>query len=402
MTVSPPPESLHLMLSSFVAIASERSPDTILERGVDLARLHLGARYAAAATLAPDRSLGRFVHRGLTPEEVARLPHPPQGRGLLGAVLEEKIPIRLEVLGDDPRSVGFPPGYVAMGPFLGVPIRHDDELLGALYLTKPPGEAPFSEHDELFMEMLAHQTGVALEAARLLQEKDRVNEQLRNADQLKSDFVAMASHELRTPLTSIRAATSMIRAYWDSASAERKLDLLEIVEGQAQRLSRLVENLLAAANLEAGRIRAAVQPVALSTVAEAAARDFSAEAHILVESELPLVALCDPDHLRQIVTNLLGNALKYGAPPVTIRCVPDGDAAELWVCDAGPGVPPAFVPQLFDRFTQASRGDSRRATGSGLGLSIVRGLAEACDATVRYQPNEPRGACFVVRMPRAA
>ncbi len=392
--------SLQLLLDSFVAIASERSVETVLEQAVDLARLCTRARYGAAVALA-DGEIALFVHHGLSRAQVAALPHEPRGLGMLAAVLVDKVAIRRDVLQADARSVGFPLNHVPMGAFLGVPVIHDDEVLGGLYLTKSPGQGFFSEEDELFVQALARQSAVAMEAARLLAEKDRLNDELRAADQLKTDFVSMASHELRTPLTSIRAAATMIRAYWDATTDERKLDLLGVVENQAQRLSHLVENILAAANLEAGAVRPRVAAFDVVGLSEAVAHDFSAEAAVAVEAPGRPTASADPDHVRQILVNYVGNALKYGATPIGIRVSERPDGVELRVLDAGEGVPEAFVPQLFDKFTQASSGDTRRSSGSGLGLSIVRGLAEASGGTVWYEARHPCGSCFGLSLPKA-
>ena len=211
----------------------------------------------------------------------------------------------------------------------------------------------------------------------------------------------MTSHELRTPLTSIRAATSMVRSYWDTITDERKLRLLEVIEGQAQRLSRLVENILAAANIEAGVVLPRVATIDLAVAVDDVARDFGAELDVVVDVERPLLAEADADHTRQILVNFIGNSLKYGDPPVSITGKRRRDMIELRVADCGPGVPADFVPRLFDRFTQASSGDTRRASGSGLGLSIVKGLAEAVGGSVHYENNRPKGSCFVVTLPAA-
>lgn len=161
--------SLQLLIDSFVAITSERDVEAILERAVDLARLSTQARYGAAVSLEEGR-IAVFVHAGLTKAQFEAMPHLPEGHGMLGAVLQEKAPIRLEHMQADQRSVGFPLGHVPMAAFLGVPIMFEDELRGALYLTKSPGQGTFGEQDEIFMLSLANQTAVAMETARLLDE----------------------------------------------------------------------------------------------------------------------------------------------------------------------------------------------------------------------------------------
>ena len=165
------PAPLQLLLDSFVAIAAETDTDAILEQAVDLARLSTQARYGAAA-VADGTRITHFVHQGLSASQAAALPPPPEGAGLLGAVLDGKAPIRLDRLLADDRATSCPV-RVPMAAFLGVPLMYEHEVLGALYLTKGPGEGTFSESDELFIEALARQTAVALAAGRLLQDRDR-------------------------------------------------------------------------------------------------------------------------------------------------------------------------------------------------------------------------------------
>jgi signal transduction histidine kinase len=115
----------------------------------------------------------------------------------------------------------------------------------------------------------------------------------------------------------------------------------------------------------------------------------------------PVHVEADRDHVVRIVGNLVTNAGKYGAGPIEVRVRRNGGLASLEVRDHGDGVPEAFVPVMFDTFTQADRGDTRSARGLGLGLSIVASLAEANNGKVRYEPAGP-GARFVVELPAVA
>ena len=114
-----------------------------------------------------------------------------------------------------------------------------------------------------------------------------------------------------------------------------------------------------------------------------------------------LVAVVDPAHLTRILDNYVGNAVKYGDPPICIEAELVGDFVELRVRDHGPGVPPELVPRLFTKFDRGDTPATRATHGTGLGLSIVKGLAEANHGDARYQRNEPNGGCFVVRLPAA-
>jgi signal transduction histidine kinase len=200
----PAPSELHGLLDSFVGLTSLREPVEILQRAVDVARLSTGSRYGAAVTVAGDQ-VTAFVYEGLTQREVDALPHLPKGLGMLGAVLEEKKPIRMDRLQDDPRSVGFPLHHVPMSAFLGVPITGHGRLIGALYLTKPPGHGTFSEQDEFFMLTLAGQTAVALDTASLITEL----EEQRAITQLL-ERVAVASNEAHEVTEALQTAVDAI------------------------------------------------------------------------------------------------------------------------------------------------------------------------------------------------
>lgn len=132
------------------------------------------ADYGAAVTIDADGAIELFEYEGLTPEQVAMLPHLPEGLGLLGEVLKTRATIRLEKLGSHLASVGFPDHHVPMDAFLGVPLKNKDQLVGALYLTKKPGRDPFEEADERFFETMAAIATVGINNARLFSgEKER-------------------------------------------------------------------------------------------------------------------------------------------------------------------------------------------------------------------------------------
>jgi signal transduction histidine kinase len=163
---------LRSLLKANQAIIEHLDLPVVLERIVTAAVELVGARYGALGVVAEDGTLEQFINVGMTPEEVAVIGHLPEGHGLLGAVIENPHPIRLENLSDDPRSVGFPTGHPPMGAFLGVPVRVRDEVYGNLYLSNRDS-TPFSAEDEQLVVALAATAGVAIENARLFAETRR-------------------------------------------------------------------------------------------------------------------------------------------------------------------------------------------------------------------------------------
>lgn len=185
--------SLQGLLDSFVGLTTLRSPEEILQRAVDVARLSTQARYGAAVTV-DEGEITAFVYEGLTKSEAEAVPEKPSDLGMLGAVLEQQATIRRDRLKEEESSVGFPLNDVAVGAFLGVPIKFGGELRGALYMTKLRGHGAFSEQDELFMTALAGQSAIALGTAHLISE---LEEQRAITELLER--VAVASNEAIEP-----------------------------------------------------------------------------------------------------------------------------------------------------------------------------------------------------------
>jgi signal transduction histidine kinase len=163
---------LRALLQAYRAVIEELDLDRVLSRIVEAAASLVGAEYAALGVIDPRGQLERFLHVGIPPEHVGLIGHLPEGRGLLGAVIDVAESIRLEHLGDDPRSVGFPEYHPPMDAFLGVPVRVRDQVFGNLYLTNPRA-GTFTEEDEELIESLASIAGIAIENARLYDEARR-------------------------------------------------------------------------------------------------------------------------------------------------------------------------------------------------------------------------------------
>jgi PAS domain S-box-containing protein len=226
-------------------------------------------------------------------------------------------------------------------------------------------------------------------------------EELRRTTEMKSQLVAIVSHELRTPLTSIVGFATTLCARWRELAEEDRLEFLQLIDTQGQRLSRLVDNVLLLSRLEAGKAARVSGPVDLAQVAAAVVAELRLEADTELALDGAPTVLGDPAHAHQILLNLLANALAYGAPPFSVAVEEESEAVVASVCDSGPGVPPAFVPQLFEAYTRAAEHHQTGKRGSGLGLAIAKGLAEASGGEVWYEPGEVCGARFRLRLLKA-
>lgn len=151
-------------------LVRDLSLETVLERIVTLARAQADAAYAALGVVDENGKLVKFIHEGMTPEEVQKTGNPPVGKGLIGAISKERRTLRVPSIGSDPRSVGFPPGHPVMNSFLGVPILHGERLLGQIYLTNKESHSEFTPFDERVIETLAAYAAIAITNARLYEE----------------------------------------------------------------------------------------------------------------------------------------------------------------------------------------------------------------------------------------
>ena len=180
-------DRLRAIVEAGVALASELSLDAVLQKIVETAAELTGARYAALGVIDPSgQALERFVVTGIDEETQAAIGDVPRGRGILGALIQDAKPLRLENLAEDPRSVGFPPNHPPMRAFLGVPILLRGVAYGNLYLTEKADGAPFTAEDEELTTMLSSQAAVAIENARLYEAATRWLTQLESLNEIAS------------------------------------------------------------------------------------------------------------------------------------------------------------------------------------------------------------------------
>ena len=260
--------------------------------------------------------------------------------------------------------------------------------------------APFFGLEELdLLRTLGALTGLALDRVRLFEAEHRARLELERANELKASFVALAAHELRTPMTTIHGFVSTLHNLGDRLDEDQERRLREGLIQQTRRMALLIEQLLDLSRLDAEAIPIEPEPLPVREhLAEIVASSVPDATEVEVDVADDVVAEVDRNALDRIVSNLVANALRHGAPPVVVHAEQTDRHFRLVVEDRGRGVPAEFVPNLFERFARSD--DSRSSsTGTGLGLAIARSYAQAHGGELFYEPADPHGARFQLVLP---
>ncbi|HEX2114745.1 MAG TPA: sensor histidine kinase [Alphaproteobacteria bacterium] len=260
-----------------------------------------------------------------------------------------------------------------------------------------------------------------IEYSRQLEEKSRAletasaelraaNIRLQEIDRLKDEFITTVTHELRTPLTSIRSFSEILHDNPKLDAAQRR-EFLAIIIKESERLTRLINQVLDLARIEAGRFDWQIVRVNVRELlgeAVAATRQLFKDRNVALASELPSElpdVLADRDQLMQVVINLLSNAVKFSPPgsgTVTIAARPGADGVEIRVSDNGPGIAAEHQQLIFEKFRQVGDTLTSKPQGSGLGLAICRRIIEHFGGRIWVESEPGRGATFAVLLPYAA
>ena len=378
--------------------AGESSPPIHLTGDDELARLAESHNRIAAEAQRRNRELG-----ALLPAIAAY--SPAQGVAALTARAASDACaifglIDADLQRVDPASV--PPAELIPGDPrpLRAAVRAGGETLGLLSGNLPATRS-WERADQDLLDLFASEVGVALRNAELFGQIDKQNARLLELDAAKDEFLRGVSHNLQTPLTSIRAYVEQLRASSTEAAQDRRL---QIVAEQADRLTRLVRQLLTVTRLEAGVLRPEVEVIALGLrvrraweALNAATVDFE-----LRDDGRGWLAVADPDQLDQVLWALLDNAVKYGGREGRILVEVTADDStrrlNLTIADHGPGVSAADRKRVFTRFTRGAAQMS--GDGTGLGLYVSRQLLRKMGGELTLDPAGPRqGATFRITLP---
>jgi signal transduction histidine kinase len=251
---SPSEPRLRALLEAGLALASELSLDSLLQRLTQLAADLTGARYAALGVIDPTGShLERFITHGLDEEARAAIGDPPLGRGILGALITDARPLLLHAIADDPRSVGFPPNHPPMGTFLGVPVMLRGTAYGNLYLTEKAGGEDFTGEDQALVELLASQAAVAIENARLYESAMRWSHQLESLIEVTSALSQETDVERLLELVA-RRLHELLDARLVAVALPQGDEELRIVTAAGETADEVVGTTLALGESKTGRV----------------------------------------------------------------------------------------------------------------------------------------------------
>jgi two-component system sensor histidine kinase KdpD len=287
---------------------------------------------------------------------------------------------------------------------LFLPMQTGRGAVGVIGIDRDePGPMLLPDQQRL-LNALADQAALAVERVNLVEDVDRAR-LIAETDRLRAALLTSISHDLRTPLASILGSATSLTASGDQLDAPTRQELMRTIQDEAERLNRFIGNLLDMTRLESGPLQLRTGPVDLSDVIGSALRRAGKilAAHRTQVRLQPNLPMLDVDEVlfEQVLFNLFDNAAKY-APPgslVTITAWHDERVVRLQVIDEGPGIPPADLDHIFEKFYRAGDSDRRRA-GTGLGLAICRGFVEAMHGTITAANRTDReGAVFTIALP---
>lgn len=367
------------LVEAGLALASELDLDALLQRIADLARQVVGARYGAVGVVGEDGLLLRFVYSGIDQDTADRIGDLPQGRGLLGVLLEGGRPMRMSEISSHPDSYGFPPNHPPMHSFLGVPIIVRDRVFGRLYLTEKQGASEFSKDDERIAMTLGAQAGVAIENASLLEEvKARGDELavLEERDRISKELHDGVIQSIYSVGLSLQGAMALVDR--DPDETRKRMDEVISTLDNVVRDVRSYIFALQPKSVEEQGLKKAIQELVndleVNTLAEATVQ--------LSEEALDMIPDAAKGDFIQIAREILSNIARHAqAGEVTVACaVSGGQTVVLTIGDDGIGFDPATVKR-------------------GHGLTNIEDRARQIAGEIVISERAPKGTVHTLSLP---
>lgn len=375
--------------------------DRVLESALDL----LEAPEGSIMLLEPSTDALRVACAKTSSRHLVEGAVVKMGGSVAGWVAQKREPLLLT--GNAPKDMfdGFQTKDRQIPSAICVPLISQDELYGVLNVNAGPDSREFTEYDLRAVQLFAEHAALAIRNANSFDREKQAVARLEEIDRLKSDFLASISHELKTPLTSIIGSATTMRQRGDRLTEGQHDDFLNVIERQGLRLVQLVEQLLSAARIESGAPVLRREALDLGLVARQVVTSMKAGGApnpMSVEGPPHLEMFGDPAVVEQVLTNLVDNAVKYsdGKGNVVIRLSDSPGEVCLEVSDVGRGIPSVELETIFDRFKQIDQSMTRKASGVGLGLYIVKNLVEASGGGISVRSEIGEGSSFRVVFPK--
>ncbi len=346
----------------------------------------------------------------------------PIGKGVTGRVVRTGKPMVVNDISKVPFYITIVPGNKSE---IAVPLKSHNRVIG-VYSIESRRKNVFGSEDIRIMSAIADQLVVAIENARLysriknfnkelrhkvklaVEKLRKANEELTRLNRVKSDFVSTVSHELRTPLTSIKGYVSLVLDGDVGPVNEQQKEFLSIVNKENERLTNLISDLLDVQKIESGKMPFNFKEFRLG----AFLREYEKELKKLEKGNNAMIALVCPDNLpavkadedkiKQVLMNLVGNAVKFSQlqPKITITARNERDYLQVDVTDNGIGIAKKDIPKLFQKFYQIDSNSNRKASGTGLGLSICKHIIERHGGEIGVRSTLGKGSTFSFTLPK--
>ncbi|MCL4475618.1 MAG: ATP-binding protein [Nitrospirae bacterium] len=433
-------ENRNALYDSIKDIMGEPLVDRLLKKIVDRSRRLIGCKYAAIGILNEKGIYEHFVSSGIDEqmfEGMMKRQGLPKGKGLLGHLLKEGKPLRVDAISKHPASIGFPEGHPPMKTFLGVPLILHDKVTGRLYFTEKEGG--FTQEDEDLAMSFANTAALAINNARMLKEVKHYSERLEekveerteelenaireqqylnaeleqrrseaeSANRAKSDFLANMSHELRTPLNAIIGFSEIMADGMAGPLTEQQKEYLNDVIDSGQHLLNLINDILDLSKVEAGKMELEPSEFNLRELIERSLVMFKEKAmkHNIkiktdVEKEIESI-VADERKIKQVIFNLLSNAMKFtpDGGNVGINITKADNEIRITVWDTGVGISKEDMPKLFQPFQQLETVLSKKYPGTGLGLNLCKRFVELHGGKIWGESEVGKGSEFIFTIP---
>ena len=382
-------------------IGAAPSVNAVAQTLVTAAKDMTGAAYSALLLLKTGSTTetSHFVYdapRHLFPA------HMPRVMGLLAVPIGTRTAARLDDIRGHPAGVGLPGVHPPIGPLVAVPVLAGDAVMGELAIANPPGDRVFDDIDQQLLEDLAAHVAVAVRWAQQCEHQ-------RELELQRQEVVDTARHDIRTPLGAGKGYAQLLSLKRDRLTQQQVDTALSGLSDAFDRIESFSERLLVDERNALVGVTPQWTQIEVAPVLERLAQDAQASmgrtaVDVQVEPGTPPYLAGDPEMVREVLDNLVGNALKH-APEGTLVVVSaraEGDQVRLDVRDQGPGIPEDEQGRLFERWTRTDSSRARQLPGYGLGLSIVKRLVTAHGGTLGLSSRPGEGATFWVTFPVTA